>query len=333
MPRGFGDEIAVLDGLDVSTVDGRIGRTPATGAEYAKKVAHNLEFRQKVVDPSEGALYSGGSSYAAGIPLLPSTVGLAAADADLIQGGYGRAGLGDSRALIEGGYGRAGLGLGYQGVPLEATDQAFGSSISIDDGRIGRKPATGAEYAHQVSSQMEIRQHVLDPSEGANYGGAANWPDSGGLPLLPSTIGLADADLLNYSRVNSVLPPRKGVIDPGGGALYSGGSSYTPSIPLLPSSAGLAELNAVDMMDRVSDKAFKARLQPVQKQAFERVAGQRKLKMLQGKADKIKRAWKNMTPAQRARAKGALAQVGTEIGRIRRIRRNVVRSTMPRPAV
>jgi len=333
MPRGLGDEIAVLDGLDVSAMDGRIGRTPASGAEYAQKTAYNMEYRKNVIDPSEGALFSGGSSYSPRVPLLPSTVGLAAADADLIQGGYGRAGLGDSRALIEGGYGRAGLGLGYQGVPLEATDQAFGSSISISDGRIGRKPATGAEYAHQVAANMEIRKHVLDPSEGANYGGAANWPDSGGLPLLPSTVGLADADLLNYSRVQSVLPGRVNVIDPSGGANYGGGSSYSPRMPLVTSSSGLAELSAADMMDRVSDKAFKARLHPSQKQAFARVAGQRRLKALQGQAEKIKKAWANMTPAQKARAKGMLARLGTEVGKVRRIRRNVVRVTAPRRAV
>jgi hypothetical protein len=323
MPRrGLGDEIAVLDGLDVSAVDGRIGKTPAAVDQYAKKVAYNVQYRKNVVDPSQGALFSGGSSYAPGLPLLPSTVGLAAADADLIEGGYGRTGLGDNRDLIEGGYGREGLG--YQGVPLEATDMAFGSTIEIEDGRIGRTPATGAEYAARKAYNVETRRNVIDPSEGGNYGGGSSY--AAGLPLLPSTIGLADADIVEYSRMTSVLPGRKKVIDPGGGALYSGGSSYAPGLPLLPSSAGLAEANAVDAMDRVSDAAFKRRLQPAQKQAFKRVAGKGRLQQLQGAVQKIKRAWGSMTPSQKVRAKGQLARLGSEIARVRNIRRNVARA-------
>jgi hypothetical protein len=321
MPRGLGDEIAVLDGLDVSAMDGRIGQTPAVPHQYAKKVAYNVQYRKGVIDPSEGALFSGGSSYAAGLPLLPSSVGLADASA-LIEGGYGRAGLGDNRALIEGGYGREGLG--YQGVPLEATDMAFGSTIEIEDGRIGRTPATGAEYAARKAYNVEMRRNVIDPSEGGNYGGGSSY--AAGLPLMPSTVGLADADIIEYSRMTSVLPGRKKVIDPGGGALYSGGSSYAPGLPLLPSSSGLAEANAVDAMDRVSDAALKRRLQPAQKQAFKRVAGKGRLQQLQGAVQKIKRAWGSMTPAQKVRAKGKLARLGSEIARVRNIRRNVARA-------
>jgi hypothetical protein len=57
--------------------DGRIGRRPATGAEYASRPTHNFETRRNVLDASEGANYSGGSSYAPSLPLLPSSVGLA----------------------------------------------------------------------------------------------------------------------------------------------------------------------------------------------------------------------------------------------------------------
>lgn len=75
-----------LEGLGLSTFggfgeassdDGRIGTVPATGAEYARQAAANFEIRRNVIDPSEGALYSGGSSYAPGMPLMPSSIGLA----------------------------------------------------------------------------------------------------------------------------------------------------------------------------------------------------------------------------------------------------------------
>jgi hypothetical protein len=49
------------------------------------------------------------------------------------------------------------------------------------------------------------------------------------------------------------------------------------------------------------------------------------LQRLKGAAQKIQRAYAQMTPAQKARAKGKLARLGNEVARIRRIRRNVVR--------
>lgn len=339
MPH-LGDEIAVLDGLDLggldmAPVDGRIGQRPATGAEYARRAAHNIELRRKVIDPSEGANYGGGSSYAPRLPLMPSSVGLADADlvdyarvvnvlpprkgvidpgggalysggsnyapgmplvtsgdpglaASLIQGGYGRAGLGAARGpLMDGGYGSAGMGAydtydDYEGVPLGALDAFFGSTISIEDGRIGRKPATGAEYARRAAHNVETRRDVIDPSEGANYGG---------------------------------------------------GSSYASRMPLMPSSIGLAELGEADELDGMLDQFFLPRLSSIQRAAFKRAAGVSRLKRLKGKARKIQRAMAQMTPARQARARMMLSRIGQALGRVRGIRRQIAGARAPRPPV
>ncbi len=68
--------LSSIMGLGVAT-DGRIGRTPASGVEYAYRASPGFEIRKNVLDASEGANYAGGSSYAPGLPLGPSTWGLA----------------------------------------------------------------------------------------------------------------------------------------------------------------------------------------------------------------------------------------------------------------
>lgn len=341
MPQ-IGDEIAVLDGLDLggldmSPQDGRIGRRPASGAEYARRVAHNFETRRDVIDPSEGANYSGGSSYAPRLPLMPSSVGLA--DADLIeysrvvnvlpprrnvvdpsgganysggssyaprmpllvsgdpgladaratiQGGYGYPGFGDARGpLMDEGYGRAGLGRyekysDFDGVPLAALDAFFGSTISIEDGRIGRRPAAVDQYAKAASHNFQTRRDVIDASEGANY---------------------------------------------------SGGSSYAPRLPLMPSSVGLAELDSMDELDAMTDRFFMPRLSQIQRKAFKRAAGASRIKVLKGKARKIRRAYAQMSPARQAQARMRLARIGQALGRTRAIRRKIMGMRAARPAV
>lgn len=331
----FGDEIAVLDGLDLgglammSINDGRIGRKPASVSQYAKPVSRNVTLRRNVIDPSKGANYGGGSSYAPRMPLMPSTVGLADADlveysrvvnvlpprkgvidpsgganysggsnyapgmplvtsgdpglADarpLIKGGYGLPGFGDARGpLMDGSYGSAGMGRydtysDFDGVPLGALDAFFGSSISIEDGRIGRNPASGGEYAKFMGHSTAMRQNVIDPSEGANYGG---------------------------------------------------GSSYAPRLPLMPSSVGLAELDAYDELDGMLDQAFLPKLSSVQQRAFKRAAGIRRIQQLKGKAKKVKRAYAAMTPMRKARARMMLSRIGQTLQRVRNIRRNVMK--------
>jgi hypothetical protein len=347
MSNGMGDEIAVLDGLEfagqeatpVPARDGRIGRRPATGAEYASRKQYNYETRGDVLDASEGANYAGGSSYAKGLPLGPSTwglaelrgdladqdlmrysqitsmlpvrkdvvdpsgganysggsnyvpgmplvtsgdAGLAASGPSLIQGGYGYPGLGRAAwaAGGQGGYGRAGLGQDYwerrfdtlDGVPLSMLDYAFGSSISVEDGRIGRRPATGAEYASRKQYNYETRSDVLDASEGANY---------------------------------------------------SGGSSYGKGLPLGPSSWGLAELSMVDTLDGLADTSFLSKLTKAHRAAFKRVAGKARVDRLKGRAVKIRKAYSRMTPLQRQEARRKLVLLGAELNKVRRVRRGI----------
>lgn len=115
------------------------------------------------------------------------------------------------------------------------------SSIGpAQDGRIGQVKAQVDQYGRLIMPGVLARTNVIDASSGANYsGGSAYAP---GLPLMPSSAGLADADLLNFVNQSGVLPPKMNVIDASGGANYSGGASYAVGLPLLPSSAGLAAL-------------------------------------------------------------------------------------------
>ena len=70
--------LSTLGGLgDMSTKEGRIGTVPAAGTEYARQAESGYLTRSNVIDAGEGALYQGGSSYAPGLPLMPSSVGLA----------------------------------------------------------------------------------------------------------------------------------------------------------------------------------------------------------------------------------------------------------------
>lgn len=57
--------------------DGRIGQFRARVDEYGRPVVPGVLDRSNVIDASGGANYSGGSDYAPGLPLMPSSVGLA----------------------------------------------------------------------------------------------------------------------------------------------------------------------------------------------------------------------------------------------------------------
>ena len=230
--RGLGDQIAVLDGLGaLDPNDGRIGQTRARVDQYGRRIAPNVLAR-RVVSAAGGANYSGGSTYAPGLPLMPSTVGLAGfrdipsvlpprrgvvapsngysggaswtggmpllpsnagLAGRLIDGGYGRAGLGGP--LIDGGYGRAGLGqtATYADADLAAAAETAARNRGLDpgDGRIGQRTARVDEYGRPVMRGVLERSNVIDPSEGANYGGGSSY--ASGLPLLPSNAGLAGA--------------------------------------------------------------------------------------------------------------------------------------------
>lgn len=144
-----------------------------------------------VISPSHGVNYGGGSSYAPGLPILPSTVGLVGLASRLIEGGYGRAGLGAS--AINNGYGRAGLGSTGTAVDedLAAAAEAVEVARKLDpnDGRIGQFAPQVDEYGKRVMPGVLARSNVLDPSEGANYGGGSSYFPGG--PLTPSNSGLA----------------------------------------------------------------------------------------------------------------------------------------------
>jgi len=99
-----GLELSAFGGFgEASTSDGRIGTVPASGAEYARHAGPGFEVRRGVIDPSEGANYGGGSSYAPLLPLMPSSAGLAGLAgiaggletlaADLLRYDYNMAGL------------------------------------------------------------------------------------------------------------------------------------------------------------------------------------------------------------------------------------------------
>lgn len=244
--------------------DGRIGQVKAQVDQYGRLIMPGVLARNNVIDASAGANYSGGSSYAVGLPLMPSSVGLASlegklgrnfkkglkrfgkASARIATGGmlgaygYGRAGLGD-------GYGRAGLGAygygraGLGGCGCPSLDGVPVSPIgSAQDGRIGQVKAQVDQYGRLIMPGVLARTNVVDASAGANYSGGSSY--AAGLPLMPSSAGLADADLLDFVNQSGVLPSKQNVIDASGGGNYSGGASYAPGLPLLPSSAGLAGL-------------------------------------------------------------------------------------------
>ena len=183
--RTLGEEIAVLDGLDdLGTLDGQSG--------YRSRV--------NVLDPTEGANYTGGSDWSPGMPLVMSNAGLA--DADL-------------------------------------------AAFAVQTGM--PRPA----------GEQRPRFNVLDPSEGADYTGGSNW--TAGMPLVLSNAGLAEdrysdgtydgmplsADFdEHYGSTMDTLEgnfsSRVNVLDPTEGANYTGGSDWTPGMPLVMSNAGLA---------------------------------------------------------------------------------------------
>ncbi len=279
-------EIAVLDGLDdlygssidIDPTDGRIGQKTATGTEYATKVMPGVTARRNVIDASEGANYSGGSSFAPGLPLMPSTVGLA--DPELLA------------------------------------------------------------YSNQ-QGVLPARRNVIDPSGGANYTGGADW--TGGLPLTVSSAGLAE--LADLQAASEALDPtdgrigqrpaygteyskwlmpgvttRRNVIDASEGANYSGGSSYAPGLPLMPSTVGLADAQIDDELDGLSDAELGlGRLGS----RYRRAVGRDRLRRLKKKYRKAMKAMHKASPAQAVRAAEMNARVANKIKRARAVRRAI----------
>jgi len=325
---GLGEQIAVLDGLAaLDPSDGRIGQQRAQVDQYGRPVMPGVLARRNVIDASEGANYSGGSSHARGLPLMPSSVGLAAfsqggewpgslgnipgvlperrhvidysggalysggsswtgglpltpssaglADS-FIKGGYGRAGLG--APFIQGGYGRAGLGQTASAVDedLAGAMEAVEAARQLDpaDGRIGQQRAQVDEYGKPIMPGVLARSNVIDASEGANYsGGSSSAP---GLPLMPSSIGLAG---------------------------FQG---------------ALAELQTADDLDNAA--------LPLPKNV-RKVAGKGTVVALKKKAQAAAKRLQRVRMTRRARAKEVhrIAVLGQKLARARQIRREVAR--------
>lgn len=245
----LGESIAILDGFDLSSIETGDGVT----------------MRRNVIDPSDGANYGGGSSFAPGLPLMPSTVGLA---------------------------GCAGCG--------SADSDLSGVFAALDP-------------------NVTQRRNVIDPSGGANYGGGSSFAP--GLPLMPSTVGLADMDPVMLAYMNAGPGPnvvsQRNVVDPSHGANYTGGSSFAPGMPLMVSSAGLAELNVADPLDNTNDR-FKA-LAPDAVPLFKRVAGKQKLVELR----------QHMRLARARGHASDLARYTRQFAIVRKIRRTVASAGRP----
>jgi hypothetical protein len=336
MGRAFGEQIAVLDGFDegsssidydTSDSDGRIGQSAANAGQYAMVTARGpagitATRRVNVLDASAGANYSGGSAYAPGLPLLPSTVGLAAIPSVLppkvnvldpsgganYSGGSSWTGglpltpsnAGLAAALISGGYGKDGLGRVRRGRGLRGL-----AGRSEGYGRAGLgAPMPGADN-DLCGAFAAIELGRLDPNDGR--------------------IGQDRARVDQYARM--VAPNvlvKQNVIDPSGGANYTGGSDYSPGMPLLVSSIGLAGLDAMnDTMLKTALAKLRRSGVSINSAAMQKAMGQSVLNYLKASAGRMQRQWNSMSNAQKAEA----MQILRSLGIVRRARANVLRAS------
>jgi hypothetical protein len=233
------EEIAVLDGVNIPSY-------------------YN---RGKVIDASAGANYSGGSSWPGDLPLTPSNAGLASADRDLVN-------YYTKNRVID-----ASGGANYSG------GSSWPGDLPLTPSNAGLADADLSQAAMRIPGYYNAGKQI-DASAGANYSGGSSWP--GDLPLTPSNAGLAGTyDGMSiygldghYGSTMEAVPGYYDAgkqIDASAGANYSGGSSWPGNLPLTPSNAGLAGLDAV------SDKAFTERMSPATAAAFKRKASQQKL--------------------------------------------------------
>lgn len=409
MSRHLGDEIAVLDGLD-----GHFGTGRSSPSRY---VAPFSTVRRNVIDPSEGGTYGGGSSWAPGMPVMPSAVGLADADLQSIASGVlpprmnvidpsggalftggsswtGGMPLTPSNAGLAGDLGAVCSYLVVQSIGGEApttvrraVNYATAKTIFLervkDTQRIQATPgqhhdvyedsfvylARGGQVltawplsvsGDRLQSWAQQRHMPLSGLSGGPIptGRADEYSDFHGLSGGPIPTGRADSysdfaslDAYFEAAGSSMTPTgpstgrsspsryvtpfatvRRNVIDPSEGANYGGGSSYAPRMPLLPSTIGLAELSVSDMLDQVSDNAFARKLFQNQRGAFTRVAGRSKLQALkaQGVAAARQAAASGSWP-ERARALKRAQAASLALSRARMMRRALLgnRARMP----
>jgi hypothetical protein len=251
--RGLGEEIAVLDGVDLP----------------------NYYDRGRVIDASAGANYSGGSSWPGDLPLTPSNAGLAGVDQDLI-GTYDR---------IENYYNRgkvidASAGANYSGgsswpgdLPLTPSNaglagemDTFAKNIAVPmealllqrylvaigvkltpDGVWGK---ASEDAMARFSQQMDGGEFISNLADVK----VAISPFARGRMVLikkPEVLFKIINMMKDKARRGEALAgmprhripgyyDRGAVIDASAGANYSGGSSWPGNLPLTPSNAGLA---------------------------------------------------------------------------------------------
>jgi hypothetical protein len=338
----FGEQIAVLDGFeegsssidyDTSESDGRIGQMRADASQYAEVTARGpagitATRRMNVLDASSGANYSGGSAYAPGLPLLPSTVGLAAIPSVLpprmnvidpsgganYSGGSSWTGgiplissnSGLAAALIQGGYGRDGLGRVRRGRGGRGLRGLAGRNDGYGRAGLGQPMAGADNDLCGAFASIELgRLSDMEPNDGR--------------------IGQDRARVDQYARM--VAPNvlvKTNVIDPSGGANYTGGSDYSPGMPLIVSNAGLAGL------DRMGDNLFRTALAKIRKAgvkinvaAVQKAVGKKVLDRLRAHAMRIQQIWGDLDSSQKAEA----LQILRSLGLVRRARANILRAS------
>ncbi len=192
-----------------------------------------------------------------------------------------------------------------------------------------------------AGASLPTRKGSIAASNGGNYTGGSSW--TGGLPLTPSNAGLAglgqvmvgaDGDLAgafaSIEDARQIAPNvmlRRNVVDPSGGANYSGGSSWTGGMPLLPSNAGLAGLDAMpDKLLATAAAKLRARGAIVNTAVLKKQAGQSALQKLKNRVAGAMRSWAKMTPAQKTQAKGDMLA----LNKVRLARANLVKASAAR---
>ncbi len=292
------EQIAVLDGLAaLDPNDGRIGQTRARVDQYGRSIGPGVLMRTNVIDPSGGANLTGGSNWAPRMPLMPSSIGLAGFGAlpgmlppriGVIDpsGGANFTGgsnwsarmplLPSNAGLAGGEYGRAGLGQGDYG---RAGLGRFAGGLSDAD------LLTAAETVAQ--------QQMLDQSDGR--------------------VGQYRAQPTQYAdQIARGVLRRRDVLDPSEGANYSGGSNWTARMPLTPSNAGLAGLDAA-----ADSKLGIAG--PLKKQIGANVVADIKKKLLG-----IERIWNSASAAQKnqlfAQYRASVGTLLQHLGAVRAMR-------------
>jgi hypothetical protein len=127
-----------LDGVTHRFVNPRSLQVWGQGTLHA---APGLQIRRNVIDPSDGALYTGGSSWVPGMPMVASSAGLAGhlQGQATLDAGCTFVPLEYLAAFCTTGYETSGAGLGTQ-LPLQRKKQKTGIRRIKKNPRVPAKP-------------------------------------------------------------------------------------------------------------------------------------------------------------------------------------------------